>query len=253
MNVTAVLRQYGQPALMQVALAALAGGDVTPDDYVLVDNGSCAEDWAWMLEWSAQATVLHVPRNTGYVTGANLGWRLAGGDYVLLGNNDIAPARSCLRRLVAALDADPQLAWVSAAYQAGGWPWSIAAFPPDIRRELNETGGRERAAFDAWAGSLDDAPDLHYCDATEEVLYLVRRAASDQVGVFWDELYFHHNIDYGLRLKAAGWRVALCRNALVWHHEGHPTTSVDGRNDNWGPSTELMEQRWGGKWQRIAR
>lgn len=252
-TVTAVLRQYGLPALMQEALRALNEGSARPDDYVLVDNGSREEDWRWMLEWGEDATLLHLPRNTGYVLSANLGWALARSDYVLLGNNDIAPARSCLRRLVAALEADPQLAWVSTAYQAGGWPWSVTEFPLEIRAELNETAGRARGRFNAWAESLGDKPDLHYCDATEEVLYLVRRAASDAVGYFWEDLYFHHNIDYGRRLRQAGWRVALCRNALTWHSEAHPTTARDGRTDVWGPSNALMLQRWGAGWQAGKR
>ncbi len=250
-KVSAVILQHGQPELTRVALASLADQTLPAGETILVDNCSPDGEWEWLSE---HGQVVRLETNEGYVRGTNAGWRKAAGECVLLCNNDIALGRHCVERLAAALDADPRLGWVCAVYQAGGWPSAWVRFPREALAELDAYAGARRAALNRWDDTLPARPVVRPAQATEATVFMVRRTASDQVGLYWDRLQLHHSHDYALRLADAGWTLGYVDNAVFWHHVDSPTLAraeSAGRDFEREASTRLMDERWGERWKQL--
>jgi GT2 family glycosyltransferase len=257
-TVSVVLLQHGLCYMTRVALKSIweAVWLEVPTEGILVDNGT--RDGEIDLFWHYEDLIrILSPRNVGYVRGTNAGWRIARGDYILLCNNDIAVANTCIARLVRAMDENPALGWVSACYQQGGWQAYTTEFPDAIVKELDASQGANRTSFNAWANKLGDTPQLVYHEVSEATVVMVRREVSDRIGVYWDELVYGHSHDYALRLKAEGYKTAACHNAVFWHNQNHPTLAKldpDGELEkaNRERSEQLLTERWGDVWKGLS-
>lgn len=254
MEASVVLLQHNLSAHTLVALASVRESDFQTKEIIVVDNGSYNVEREWLLHSAGLRTVFN-ERNLGYVQGTNSGWMQATGDVVILCNNDIALSRQCIGRLVWALEDNPKIGWVSASYQAGGWPWGVAPFPNDVVATLEQSHGLLRQPMNDWAEELKHKVDI--VDVTEATVVAVRAKAQQQVGYFWEDLTYHHNYDYALRLRDKGWLTAVCRDAVFWHDTTHPTlrsVSSDGGAvlyQGLQDSTELMNLKWGNQWLRL--
>ena len=182
----AALRSQGVPALVTV-----------------VDNGSTPSSLAALRAGCAEVEILECGANLGYGAGANVGlrhWLAHGdGDWVAVAAHDALPAPGCLAGLVAAAEAHPDAAFVSAEFGPGfdlvpAADWVI--------------GGYYRTAVrgHGWV-------DVDYPHGT---LFLARRQALLDVGLF-DERYFAYceEVDLGLRARARGWRIGMVWGAVV--------------------------------------
>jgi GT2 family glycosyltransferase len=184
---------------------------------VVVDNGS-ANDEADRLEAARpDLTVVRSGENLGYAGGNNLGIRLAlerGADYVWLLNNDTIVSPGSVRELVAAGERDPQVGILSPIvyeYQADE-RIQFSGTVLDRTREEQHTL-RSLAALEA---ASRQGPVLLWGTA----LFLKRRTA-ESVGLL-DERYFayHEDVDYCLRVLAAGLRPLVVPSARVSHKSG---------------------------------
>jgi glycosyltransferase involved in cell wall biosynthesis len=78
---------------------------------------------------------------------------------------------------------------------------------------------------------------------------VVRREAWDQVGGL-DEVNLavaFNDVDFGLRLRQAGWRVVWTPHATLYHHEStsRGTDTADARVGAYGKEVDYMQSRWG--------
>lgn len=254
MSVSAVVLQHGLFEMTQVAVDSLRANDYAPAEIIVVDNGS--PDLVGRSGAGYGFThLIQLPENLGYVLGTNAGWSEVKSDYALLCNNDVSLARQCIGRLVAAMEADPALGWVSACYQNGGWPASHTDFPPAVVTVLDNSRGADRRALDEWSETLAEITP-EYCHVTECTVVLVRRAAWGSVGLFDPELVFHHSHDYGLRLSEKGWKLANLHAAVYWHNMNHPTLALPGA---WGTTEQReqsdrhMQDKWGDTWKSLVK
>ncbi|MGY1747126.1 glycosyltransferase [Blastococcus sp. SYSU D00695] len=142
---------------------------------------------------AATRRVLASPRNLGFARAMDLALDACRGRYVALVNSDGEPEPGMLRRLAAALDAEPRAVWAAPAVHGPGEDDD----PPGPPRPVDELGG---------------------------TAVLVRRAEFLAAGGF-DPAYFFYNEDRDAsrRLRAAGHLLLRVPDARFRHGKGGRT------------------------------
>jgi GT2 family glycosyltransferase len=178
--------------------------------------------------------------NRGFAGGNNVAIRhvLRGGgaDYIWLLNNDTVVASSTLARLVARLENEPRLGAV------GGVLLEHAA--PAVIQEAGAT-------YSPWhgmmqprgAGDAADAPrrEPERIDYISGGCMLVRANVVRNVGLL-DERFFMYgeDVDWGIRIRHAGFGLALEMSADVWHKGGGSAEYGSALHDYFSVKSALL-------------
>lgn len=139
-KVTAVVPARNCRRELAVCLAALCGGDCPPE-IIVVDDASDDGTAQMVREKWPSAVLLQTPVHTGFAHAANLGLRLVRTEYALLIRPQLQPGRSCVRKLLEALEpsifcAVPRPAFHASTARSEALPSGSGAFRPAAR-----TGG----------------------------------------------------------------------------------------------------------------
>jgi GT2 family glycosyltransferase len=185
-------------------------------EVLAVDNAS-ADGSAEILERRAGVRLVRSPRNLGFAGGANLGMRLAEGEFLVLLNTDATVQTGWLEKLVEAAQAE-RVAAVTAKL--------VFADQPSLIQNAGVLLLSDGSAGDRGSGEPDDG---RY-DRREEVFgacgasMLVRREALADVGGF-DESFFmyYEDTDWSWRARLRGWRIIYEPRAVAQH--AHAATS----------------------------
>lgn len=159
--------------------------------------------------------VLRQPHNRGFAGGVNRGLAAARMPHVLVLNNDTRAAPNLLDELHRVLTSDPELG-------------AVAPVSNHVKGEaclaIGDVG-RDDPRRAQLAGELAELPVARQdVDSLSGLCLLVPRAVFDAIGPF-DERFGAGNFeddDLCLRLRLAGYRLAIARRAFL-HHEGHAT------------------------------
>jgi N-acetylglucosaminyl-diphospho-decaprenol L-rhamnosyltransferase len=190
--------------------AALDGQLRERDELVIVDNASGDGSAARARSLATRANVIESGANLGFAGGCHVGARATRAPLLMFLNPDCEPQPQCLHRLREAAATHP------------GWgAWQAAVLLADDR--INTDGGVVHYLGMGWAGDCGrPAGELPAEDS--EVAFpsgaamVVRREAWDALGGL-DEGYFMYgeDLDLGLRLWLAGYRVGVVPAARVVH------------------------------------
>jgi GT2 family glycosyltransferase len=216
---------------LQICLPAIEAQQLPGRDFeiLLLDNGSHDGTVAWVERHHPRVRLLASQNNLGFCAGNNRLAEEAGGEAVVLLNNDTRPREGWLAALVGALEAaPPDVAAVSG--QIVDWQGERLDF------------ARGMMTFDGHAFQLGYRRPLAGVElpaAGSELLFacggnmIVRRSSFLAAGAF-DADYFAYleDVDLGWRLWAGGERVIFEPSATV-HHRSMATSQVLG-NENRG-------------------
>ena len=227
---------------LEDTLACLASLEASawPDlDLIVADNGSTDGTETAVRERHPAVSVIQNGRNVGFAAGNNAGIRLAlarGADAFLVLNNDTWVPADAVERLVHALEADPFAGACSPVLSYAADPeclWFAGAPFDPARARAGRASSYERGS------QLPDSPIA--IDRAVGAAMLVRAEVAAAVGLFAEELFFlYEDVEWSLRMRAAGWRVLLVPDARLAHavsaSQGGtphtPTTAYYGtRND----------------------
>jgi GT2 family glycosyltransferase len=187
----------------------------------MIGNGSTDYSLEQICQAFPQAEVLEAGENLGYSEGNNFGLRYAlenDAGYVLLLNNDTVVDPQMLSRLVEAAESDPSIGIVGPTQFYFDSPTTIWGADNHI---LWTQGLPHRARLGEIV-SMDDPPEaemqLVEADYIDTCAALVRADVFRKVGLL-DRRYFinYDDADFGLRARAAGYRVVHCPAARMWH------------------------------------
>jgi GT2 family glycosyltransferase len=189
------------------------------DDYeiVLVDDGSQDRtvEVAEEALSSGRLTIVQSPLNRGCPHARNLGLRHAKGEIIAFIDADGFATPSWLRHVVAEFQADATVGGVASTVFMEANPLI-----------LNGAGGIVN--HQGWAADLSMNVPYQQAKLVSEVLYpmgcgmAVRRSAVERIGPFDDHmLNYYDDVDYGVRLWRAGYRVVVARDAWIDHGFGH--------------------------------
>lgn len=189
-----------------------------PYELIVVDNGSTDGTVAWLRN-QPDVRLLENAQNRGFPAAVNQGLEIAQGEQILLLNNDTLLTTGWLRRLLAALKSDPQLGLVGPVSNR------VAGY------QQIDVGYRQLESLDgfAWEWGKRHHRDLQHVDRLIGFCLLFRRQVWEQIGGL-DERFgigCYEDDDYCRRAIAAGWRVAVARDAFV-HHFGSRTFHGSG-------------------------
>ena len=212
-----------------------------PYELVVVDNGSTDGTPAYFesLRRSGAARVIRNPRNLGFAGAVNQGMRAAQGDFLVWLNNDAIVTPHWLERLIACARRAP---WVAAAGPLTN-DRDGRFIPKGIRRP------RALARYSA-AVSLRNAGRARLTHRLLGFCFLLKREAMDRVGPL-DERFglgLFEDYDYCLRLRQAGYELAVAEDVFVYHYWCKTLESLG----NTALQLKANKTIWVDKWCRRA-
>ncbi len=221
-RVTVIIPHWNGEGILRRCLLSLRRTRGVRFRALVVDNGSGDGSAAMVRREFPEAGLVQSPKNLGFAGGCNLGLRHADTPYAALLNNDAEAEPDWLRRLVAALDADADLAAAAPKMMSldrpGRFDYSGAAGGemdwfgfPFCRGRIFDTVEEDRGQYDS------GGPVFWATGAA----CLLRMSALDRAGLL-DESFFAHmeEIDLAWRLQAAGYGIAVVPSAIVRHQSG---------------------------------
>lgn len=215
--VSVIVVCWNSRSVLGRCLDQLLAQDYPSYDVIVVDDGS--EDDTLEVAQSAaagheQLKIVASGRNRGCPHARNLGVRHAKGEMVAFIDADGYAAPDWLSRIVQAFAADAGIGGVASTV--------FFAANPQV---INGAGGTVNRQ--GWAADLSMNEPYERAQIASEALYpmgcgmAVRRAALERVGLFDDRmLNYYDDVDYGIRLWRAGYRVVVAPEAWIDHGFG---------------------------------
>ena len=185
---------------------------------VCVDNGSSDGSQQAVRERFPEVVLIEAGANLGYSGGNNLGLRHAlehGARWLMLVNNDATVAPDVVVGFEAAARERPRAGMLAGKVYFADRPQTIA-FAGQRVSELVGYSGRPRGHGRA------DGPRYERVRLTgrgEGALMAISSAAVEAAGLLDEELFAYvEDVDWALRVRAAGFEVAFAPAARAWHH-----------------------------------
>jgi N-acetylglucosaminyl-diphospho-decaprenol L-rhamnosyltransferase len=199
---------------------------VRAHETIVVDHGSSDGTLELLRDRFPDVRVVE-QENAGMGGGNNAGMRLASGRYFLLLNPDAWVLGDAVERLAAFADEHPDAAVVGPRLlnPDGSLQRSARAFPTLWRLTteylfLRKLAPRSRALNTFYEGGFDH-DEVREVDWLFGAGLLVRREATDQVGLFDESFFmFSEETDWCYRFREAGWKVYFFPGAEIVHVGG---------------------------------
>ena len=152
-RVSVVIPNWNGRRWLPDCLRSLAAQTRSPDEVIVVDNGSGDGSLAYLHDEHPDVRVLAQGRNTGFACAANRGIEAASGELVALINTDVVLAPDWLERMATALSARPGAASAACKMLSLGDPGVVYDAGDVLRRDgaCEQRGrfGRDDGRFDA--------------------------------------------------------------------------------------------------------
>jgi GT2 family glycosyltransferase len=204
-------------------------------EVIVVDNAS-DDGTADMVarEWPAARLIVN-DENVGYTRANNQAIRESRGAFLLLINADALLTPGCLKVMLERMRSHPRVGAVGPrlVYGDGRWQRWTAGRAPSLAAAAGHYFFLERLLPDVSAcrGMFlsHDVQHAITADWVSSACMLVRRAATDQVGLM-DERFFVYmdDVDLCQRLRNGGWTVWYCPAAQAVHFMGQATKRQTG-------------------------
>ena len=218
--ISVIIVNHDGEAHLERCLRSLDGSDA---EILLVDNNSRDGSVALVRRQFPNVTIMPQERNLGYGAANNLAARHATGRGLLLLNPDAELQPGAFDALTAALDEQPDAGLVAPrlCYPDGRRQFSWSPARGVVGEALQKV--RNRFESRSWAhGRIARAISrMAGRPWFTAACVLVRADAWRSIGGF-DERFFMYfeDVDFCLRLEAAGWRLAQEPRALAYHVGG---------------------------------
>ncbi len=216
-SVSIVIPVFNALSMTQECIRSIFAGTKDVDfEIVIVDNASKDGTSGWLRRKKKKHSrfqVFRMEKNIGFGPAVNFGIQHSKGEFVVILNNDTLVSSGWLTKLLSIMGDDPSLGVISPVTNYLGEGPQIddnaKNLPPDL------------SAIDQYASSIADRSEIIY-EPSRLVFFcvLLRRDLVDRIG-YLDEGYTKGNFeddDYCLRARLAGYRLAIARNAFVYHH-----------------------------------
>lgn len=216
-KVSIVVLNHNQYEVTRDCLRSLEEVRYLAFDIILVDNGSTDGSRERLGSEYTHVKTVSLVENLGVAGGRNAGARRAleqGADYVLFLDNDTLVRPDFLTELLAVGESDPAIGAVApAVYVSGSWDTVFSMggtyYPRLAYGRLRDMGRRTGNAADNiiechWLGGV---ATLNKCELFEGIGLLDEDFSP----------YGSEDLDWGLRVRQAGYKTVVAPRAIVWH------------------------------------
>ncbi|MGJ3242024.1 MAG: glycosyltransferase [Opitutales bacterium] len=205
-------------------LISLSGTLYRPVEVILIDDGSGEATRDLVRQYAFENPHVRAVRNDealGYTKAANQGLRLARGDYLILLNSDTILTTGWLEKMIQCAESDPTIGLVGPLSNAASYQtvpeltdtdgdWKINTLPKHWTTE-------DMAIAVEKARAQPSYPRLAILNG---FCTLIKREVIDAIG-YLDEVLFPRGYgeenDFCLRAGRAGFDLAVCDNAYIFH------------------------------------
>jgi GT2 family glycosyltransferase/spore maturation protein CgeB len=196
-------------------------------ELIVVDNDSTDHTQSLLdRSWSFPVNIIHNASNRTYSEANNQGLAAAGGDYILLLNNDVSPINpGWLGALVKATTEGDNVVGAGALLVYPAQTGNEGAKPLTVQHRGIAFSWRDRAPRPVNLGSGED-PTSGKCQAVVPVpavtgaCALFARAALEAVGGLTEGyVYGWEDVDLSMKLRRAGGELVFCGQAALYHYE----------------------------------
>lgn len=187
----------------------------TPDEIIVVDNGSTDGSQGFLRKQYPGVSVLELGYNAGFSVAMNRGVEAASGGYVALLNNDTECEPQWLENLAEALDQHPDIGFCAAKMLHFDRKDLI-----DTAGDMFSTGGFffKRGGFQFDEGQYDQ-PERVFGACAGAAIY--RKSLFDELGGFDEDFFiYQEDGDLSFRAQLAGFPCLFVPDAVVYHHVG---------------------------------
>lgn len=234
MDVSIVTITYkNTPDVLRACFESVAKSEGVSWEFIVVDNAGDAQTITQVSSVIPRATCIINNENKGFAAATNQALNVAKGRYVLMLNPDASFAPDVLKKMVAHMDASPDVGVGSSIirYPNGELQESIRRFPtlkdqlcillkiPHILRRND--------LLDSYMMRDKDPLVTQDVDSIMGAFMWIRREVLEKVG-FFDERYFiwFEEVDYCKMVVDAGWKVRHFADVEVVHHKGVSFSTV---------------------------
>jgi GT2 family glycosyltransferase len=238
-KVSVIILNWNGRKYLPECLDSLAAQAFRDFEVVLVDNGSSDGSAEFVREHYPWVRLVDLPENTGFAAGNNRGLEEAGGELIVILNNDTRVVPDFLAELVRVAESDVGIGMVAAKMRNYYQPDRIDA----IALKIGVNGlGYNIGVGETDAGQYDGTAAV-FGPCGGAALY--RRAMLDETGFFDPEFFaYYEDFDLAWRGRLAGWGCAVAPRAVVYHV--HSATSGE-----WSPFKVYQTHR--NKWYVIIK
>lgn len=182
-----------------------------PYEIVFVDNGS-SDGTLEYLHGIPGSRVITNTSNGGFPAAVNQGLAVAGGDQVVLLNNDVVVTTGWLRRMLEALASERDVGLVGPLTNYTSGPQRV---------EMTYRTVRDLEAF-AWRLAEHNQGRRFDAEALTGSCLMISSACVGDIGAFDERFGIGACEQYSRRAKQAGYRAIIAADSYV-HHYGHRT------------------------------
>lgn len=218
--VSIITVNYDHPEVTCALLATLRQLTYPNIEIIVVDNASPHDDPSCIPAQYPEIIFIQSKENLGFAGGNNLGVKRSKGEYILFINNDTEVPPDFLEPLVNKLESDPAIGAVSPKIRYFSQPDTIQYSgqapinPYTIRSHGYGWGQKDQGQFD-----------------TDAITYFVHGAAMmvprtviEKVGMMTESYFlYYEELDWGARIRRAGYQLWYVHNSLVLHKESIST------------------------------
>ncbi len=253
-QLSVIVVSHNTRELLRRCLASVersVAGDGVEAEIIVVDNASTDGTLAMVRAEFPAVRLIESGGNRGFAAGNNLGLARARGRALLLLNPDTEVEDGAIGTLLGVLEADPALGVVGPAlrYPDGSPQESRRRAPgpltPFLESTLVQQYWPRNRVLDRYYVADRPGDRRQDVDWLTGACLLVRRRAVERAGGL-DESFFMYSeeLEWCLRLRAAGWRIAYEPEATVVHHEGASSgQAVPRRHIDFNASKVLFYRR----------
>lgn len=184
---------------------------------ICVDNGSTDGSADAVRERFPEVVLIEAGENLGYAGGNNLGLRYAldhGARWMMLVNNDATVAPDVIEGFEGAIEARPKAGILAGKVFLADQPTVLSFAGQRVSTFLGYSGrprGHGRPDGDRYSTVIDTGRAIG-------ALMAISREAVEAVGLLDERLFAYvEDVDWALRVRAAGYQVVLAPRARAWH------------------------------------